>query len=187
MKKRVTFLVFVFVAVLLFTSCQIEAIVPEDQQTISGYIENKSLYQECVSFLSSLGYDALISKVDYMSTESTKDFEGLYIQNMEDNTATACNEPCLIALFENTGVKIVDYITRDGLDLCNFSFSLPSKNFDYGFYFVSEDKPVYFGDFEADLMENGKGFSYEQKASYGVKFTYYTEKIEDHYYYYEIA
>ena len=31
------------------------------------------------------------------------------------------------------------------------------------------------------------GFSYEKKASYGAKFTYYTEKIEDHFYYYEIA
>ena len=35
-----------------------------------------------------------------------------------------------------------------------------------------------------NAMERGKLIvSYEKKASYGVKFTYYTEKIEDHFYY----
>ena len=164
-----------------------EPVVPEDQKTISHFSEYENLYKDCVDYISSLGFEALISRVDYWSPEGSEEMDGLYIQNMEDNSFTACTEPCVLALFENSGVKMVDFICRDGLDLCTFSLSLASKNFDYGFYFVSDDKPVYFGDLTADLTPNGQGYSYEQKASYGVKFTYYTEKMEENYYYYEIA
>ena len=72
------------------------------------------------------------------------------------------------------------------LQICAFYMCIPGRNFDYGIYYVSEDKPIYFGDPSVTLVEKGNGFSYEKSASYGTKFSYYTEKIEDHFYYYEI-
>ena len=164
-----------------------EAVVPEDKETISGFTENKTLYIDCKDYITSLGYDSLISRVDYWAPDGSEGFDGFYVQNMEDNSFKALDEACILALFENSEVKMIDCIERDGLLLCTFSMCLASKNFDYGFYYVSEDKPVFFGDLSAELMENGNGYSYEKKASYGVKFTYYTEKIEDNFYYFEIT
>lgn len=187
MKRKFVFLSFILIFTLVFSSCQMEPVVPEDQKTISGFTENKSLYSDCIQFVSSLGYDALISRVDYWSPEGSEELDGLYIQNMDDNSFLPCKEPCVVALFENTDVKMIDFISRDELKLCSFSLCLASKSFDYGYYFTSTDKPVYFGDLGADLIENGNGYSYEQKASYGVKFSYYTEKMEDNFYYYEIT
>lgn len=172
---------------MVLSSCQMEAVVPEDQVTISGFSENKSLYLDCISYITSQGYDSLISRTDFWAPEGSEGLDGFYIQNMEDNSFKPCKEPCISALFENSDVKMIDFIERDGLSLCTFSMCLASRNFDYGFYYVNEDKPVFFGDLSAELMENGKGFSYEKKASYGVKFTYYTEKVEDNIYYFEIT
>ena len=187
MKRNLVFLSIVLIFTMLFSSCQMEPVVPEDQKTISGFSENENLYTDCVNYVSSLGFDALISRVDYWSPEGSEEMEGLYIQNMDDNSFIPCKEPCVVALFENTDVKMIDFISRDELNLCSFSLCLASKNFDFGFYFVSSDKPLYFGDLSAELTENGQGYSYEQKASYGVKFTYYTEKMADNFYYYEIT
>ena len=47
-------------------------------------------------------------------------------------------------------------------------------------YYVSEDKPVFIGNFSAELSAEGKGYSYE-----GNRMRYYTEKISPHFYYFD--
>jgi len=106
---------------------------------------------------------------------------------MQNGSFQSCDNSDLQYLFEQTEVKLIDWIRREDLEICAFDMCIPGKNFDYGIYYTSGDKPVYFGDPGLELSPSGNGFCFEQKASYGAKFTYYTEKIEDHFYYYEIA
>ena len=172
---------------LLLTSCSMEATIPENTQTVSHFMENKQLYQDSISYFEAFDFDALVSRNDYYSIEGSEKFSELYMQNMKDNSFTACDDKALKALFEQTDVKLVDWIRREDVVICSFDMCIPGKNFDYGIYYTSGDEAVYFGDPSVDLTASGNGFSYEKKASYGTKFTYYTEKIEDHFYYYEIS
>ena len=183
--KRLLFLL--MIPVVFFTSCSIEPTIPENARTFSQYIDQKALYQECISYFQSLDYDAMVSRNDYYSIQGSENFTGLYIQNMKDKSIVSCNSEALSRLFEQTDVKLVDWIQRGDTYICSFDMCIPGKNFDFGIYYTSGEKPIYFGDPSMELTESGNGFSYEKKASYGAKFTYYTEHIEDHFYYYEIA
>ncbi len=185
MKKSI--LILVLSCVLLLSSCTMDATIPENTQTFSYFAENKELFINSTQKLQSLEFDALISRTDFYAPAGSEDFEGLYIQNMENGAFSEYSDPDVQALFDYTDVKLIDFIERDGVVICAFDFCLPTKNFDYGVYYTSENEPIYFGDPSMELLPSGNGFTYEKKASYGAKFTYYTEKIEDNYFYYEIS
>lgn len=184
MKKKIFVLL---LTVLLFcTSCQMEEVIPAQSDTFSLFYENEEFYRDSVEALLSIEFDALISRNDFYAPDGSENFTGLYIQNMEEKTFSEYSDAQIDALFINTDVKLIDKLQIEELSICAFDMCVPGHNFDYGIYYVSEDKPVYFGDPSINLNEKGNGFSYEKPASYGTKFTYYTEKITDHYYYYEI-
>ncbi len=185
MKRK--FLILCLILTLLFTSCQMEEIIPEQGDTFALFYENESSYRESVDSLLAIDYNCLISRTDFYRPDGSENFTGLYIQNMSDSTFSECNDHALIKLFESSSVKLVDFMKVEELKICTFDMCVPGRNFDYGIYYVSEDEPVYFGDVSITLQESGTGFSYQKSASYGTKFTYYTEKITDHFYYYEIS
>lgn len=180
------FLIFLLVAVLVFSGCSMEETIPGQTEAYTLYYNNEGLYLEVIDSLKQRGENCLISRTDYFAPSGSEDFTGLYVQNMDSKEFYEEKDARIQLLFENTDVKLIDYLTVDALVICTFDMCIPSKNYDYGFYYVSEDKPIYLGDPSVDLTENGRGFSYEQSASYGVKFTFYTEKIKDNIYYYEI-
>lgn len=184
MKKTLTAILLVIS--ILLCSCQMEEVIPEQGDTCSIYFEHEELFQNSVDALLELSCDCLISRSDYYSPEGSENFTGLYIQNMSDSSFSEYNDPVIQSLFEETNVKLADVLRVEDLLICAFDMCVPGRNFDYGIYYVSEDEPIYFGDPSIPLVEKGNGFSYERAASYGTKFTYYTEKITDHYYYYEI-
>ncbi len=181
------FLILLLLSVLFMSSCSIEATIPENSRTFSHYLDNKELYQDAVSYFETLDFPALVSRNDYYSIKGSEDYTDLYIQNMDDLSISACKNPSIQILFEQTDVKLIDWIRMGNLEVCAFDMCIPGKNFDYGILYTSEDSPIYFGDPSVELAPSGNGFCYEKKASYGAKFTYYTEKIADHFYYYEIA
>lgn len=185
MSKKLLIL-FLLLAMLL-TSCSMEATIPENTQTVSHFFESKEIYEASVAYFDSLDFDAMVSRNDYYSVDGSEKYTGLYLQNMKDGTFSSCDDAALKALFDQTDVKLVDWIRRDDLEICAFDMCVPGKNFDYGIYYTSGDSPIYFGDPSIELEESGNGYSYEKKADYGTKFTYYTEKIEDHFYYFEIS
>ncbi len=185
MKRKIFSILF---ALLLFlSSCSMESTIPENTVTFSYFTENRELFYESVKKLEEIEFDALISKTEYYMPAGSEDFDGIYLQNMEDQSFSEFSDSSFEILFDSTDVKLVDLIRREDLVICAFDMCLPTKNFDYGIYYSSSNEPVYFGDTSAKLMESGNGFSYEKKASYGTKFTFYTEKIEDNYFYYEIS
>ncbi len=171
---------------LLLSSCAMEEMIPQQTDTFSMYHSNASLYGECVKAISDLGYPCLISRTDYFAPSGSEDYLGLYIQNMQDQSFAPCEIECVKVLFESSDVKLIDLVFHDDLVICSFDMCVPGRSFDYGIYYTSKDQEIFIGDPSVSLFENGNGFSYEEKASYGVKFSYFTEKITDYYYYYEI-
>ncbi len=184
MKKKLTAILLLFS--ILLCSCQMEEVIPEQGDTCSIYFEHKELFQNSVEALLKIDYDCLISRTDYYSPEGSENFTGLYIQNMSDSSFSEFTESSVQTLFDETNVKLVDFLRVEDLSICAFDMCVPGRNFDFGIYYVSEDAPIYFGDPSIPLIQKGNGFTYEKAASYGTKFTYYTEKIADQFYYYEI-
>ena len=185
MNKKILILLLLFT--LLFTSCAMEATIPENSQTFSIYFDHSQLFSDSVQKLMLFEEDVLISRNDYFRQEGSENIEGLYIQKMADQSFQAYADNTIQNMIDIGGVKLIDVAHKNGITVCCFDLCVPGRNFDYGIYYVSEDKPIFLGDVTYQLGESGNGYSYEQPASYGTKFTYYTEKITDHYYYYEIS
>lgn len=183
--KKIIILITVTISLLL-NSCSMEATIPENDISMDAFLQEKQRFEASVNELSSYDFDLLISRTDYYSPQGSEDFSSLYMQNMNDMSFSVFDGKETTALFYTTEVKLIDLVNRDGLTLCVFDLCRPNKNFDYGYYYVSEDRPVFIGDPSVTMTPNGDGFTYEKKVSYGNSSTYYTEKIEDHYYYYEI-
>lgn len=148
--------VLVLLSMILFTSCSMEPTIPENARTFSQYTEQKELYQECISYFQALGYDAMVSRNDYYSIDGSEKYSGLYVQNMKNGAISACDHKSIQILFQQTDVKLIDWIQRDGLSICAFDMCIPGKNFDYGIYYTSADEAVYFGDPALELTESGK-------------------------------
>jgi len=183
--KRTLCLILI-ISLFALSSCSMESVIPETGETYSYYFDNQTLFFDAVDVLEKIGHDAFISKTEYYSIENTDGIVDYYIQNMADSTYLPYDNTTVEKLFDVCNVKLIDVIYRGDLTVCSFDRCIPGKNYDYGIYYISNDSPVYFGDPTLPLTESGKGFTYEQSASYGTKFTYYTEKLADHYYYYEI-
>lgn len=185
MKSRFIFLLFCLS--ILLTSCSMEATIPENQSTFSIYFDHNDLFDQCVDVLDENGYDCMISRSDYYSVQGSEDIAGMYLQNMSDQSVVAFENETVQMLFDRCGVKLIDLVYKNGITVCSFDLCIPGRNFDYGIYYVSEDSPIYLGDITYQLQEKNNGYVYEQKSSFGTSFTYYTEKITNHYYYYEIS
>ena len=172
---------------ILLSSCAMEATIPENQESFTVFLENRELFSDCVEEIMAMDNDCLISRTDFYAPAGSEDFVGLYLQNLEDSSFQAYESLKIKHLMENCGVKLISTKHDAGLFICAFDMCTPGKNFDYGFYYVSEDNPIYLGDPSISLVESENGYVYSQKADYGTKFSFYTEKVADHYYYYEIT
>lgn len=186
MKKRSVILLGLVVILLLY-SCSMEPTIPENDQTVNDFSNNIHLYEKSVEVIEKIGFDCLISRTDFYAPEGSEKFDGFYLQNMKTSEFESFSDPDVEILFETCGIKLIDALFSEDSMICAFDMCLPGKNFDYGIYYTSEDRPLYFGNPSLELSPSGNGFSYEKKASFGVQFTYYTEKICNHFYYYEIA
>ncbi len=185
MKKYCLF--FCLPLIFLFSSCSMEATIPENQDSFATFLENRELFFDSVEEVRALDYDCMISRNDFYSIAGSEDFVGLYLQNLNDSTFLSYENSKISHLMQNCGVKLISTKHDGQLFICAFDMCVPGKNFDYGFYYVSEDNPIYLGDPSISLTPSENGYVYYQKADYGTKYTFYTEKVADHYYYYEIT
>ena len=185
--KRFFCLVLVCSIFLLGSCSAMMPVIPNNSTMESIYFENMNLFVNCVDEIREINYDCLISRNDYYSVEGSEAINGIYIQNMNNLSVSEYQSEQINQLYRETDVKLIDSIRTDDLFICVFDLCKPDKNYDYGIYFVSEDKPIYFGDPSMALQETENGYIYEQKASYGTRLTYFTKKISENYYYYEIS
>lgn len=184
--KRVICLCLMLTIVIL-SGCSMEPVIPATGETFSYYFENQELFSQAVATLSEIDFDALISKTEYYAPDGSENFTSCYLQNMDDLSYTSYDEETVVQLFANCNVKMIDVIYRGDLTVCSFDMCIPGKSYDYGIYYTSGNMPIYLGDPAAVLGESENGYVYEQSASYGTKFTYYTEKLSENFYYYEIT
>lgn len=172
--------------ILFLSSCAMENVIPEQEESNSVFFDNAALYESAVLELADISYDCLISRTEFYRPDEAGDYVGVYIQNMQDKSLVPYDGGAVKALLTG-GVKMIDMIRRDDLVLISFSLCIPGKSFDYGYYYSSANRAVYLGDPSRDLTPEKTGFVYTQKTSLGSSVTYYTESLTDAFYYYEIS
>lgn len=177
----VLFLLFVF------SSCSLTAsVAPEHTDTTRAFYENRELFLRCAEAVATLRENVLISRSDLYAPEGLGDRSGMYIENMESRTFSSFENRDVALLFSEAGIVTLDAVWHEDLCVIAFSLTKPGKNADYGYYYTSGEKPVYLGDPAAELDELNGSYRYEVKTSLGSGFTFYTEPMSDHFYYYEI-
>lgn len=173
--------------ILLLTSCAaMSSYVPAAGDTVSVVLDHLELFQKATEETERIAYDCTITSTVYYKAAEAADLSGLYILNVKEKKAEKYTSLYFSSLAENCSVKLIDLVRRGSLSICSFGMTRPGSSFDYGVYYVSEDKPIYIGDPTVSLTEKGNGFSCVVSASYGSSFSFYTEKIAPNYYYYEI-
>ena len=174
--------------VLLFTSCAAGSYIPDENSTFSILLENRELFDRAVDETLSNGFACTVSSTVYYKPDEAAELSGTFIINMETGLAEKYQSNYFTSLSENCSVKVIDLVVKDnGLVICSFDFCKPGRDYDYGVYYVSDDRPIFIGDPGASLSADQNGFTYTISGSYGASMNYYTEKISDHYYYYEIS
>ncbi len=184
MKKTIAWLL-AFLTLIL-SSCSMQSYIPEETSTVSNFLDYEDLFLLAVEETSLHPFDCLVSSTVYYAPDEIGELTGLYLMNMEENTCEKYTSSYFSSLSENCSVKLIDLVRRDELLICSFDMCKPGRNYDYGIYYVSEDRPLYLGDPTAALTERGDGFVFTQKTGFSSTMTFYTEKITDHFYYYEI-
>ena len=172
---------------LLFSSCAMESYIPEETDTISNFRDHEELFRLAVEETAQTPFDCLVSSTVYYTPDEIGEITGLYRMNMEENTCEKYTSSYFSSLSENCSVKLIDLVRRDELLICSFDMCKPGRSYDFGIYYVSEDRPLFLGDPSASLSAKGDGFVYTQKAGPSSTMTFYTEKITDNFYYYEIS
>ena len=186
--KRILSVIFACFILFLSGCSAMESVVPENRDSMNRFRDHEEAYRTAVEVLVTYSDPFLIARAEEYPPATGEESvgEGYYFQNMRDQSVAPYEENSVEKLFFAAGVKLIDGVTNGEEKVISFDLCLPGKNYDYGFYYSSEDRPVYLGDLSAPLRQSDAGFAFDQKASYGSKFTFYTEKICDCYYYYEI-
>lgn len=187
MKRTLVLCMILLMILPLFSSCSFEAYVPENEDTINLFAENMEIFEMAVNEAQNFEFDCLISNTSYYIPQEANELVGLYVMNMDEHEAHAITNTVFSTLMNQCGVKMIDVIHRGDLTICCFGFSTPNHDFDYGYYYSTGNAPVYLGDPDQKLDQDGNGFSFKKSASFGSSITYYTEQISDSFYYYEIS
>ena len=108
MRKKILSVLLGVICLFAATSCQMENMIPDQEDTISLFQADESVYIDCVNALATRDFDCLISRPDFYAPEGSENFTGLYIQNMSTMEVQALEEKVFDALFSQTDVKLVD-------------------------------------------------------------------------------
>ncbi|MBQ3866827.1 MAG: hypothetical protein II776_07975 [Clostridia bacterium] len=172
---------------LILTGCGMESVIPEQKISTASFSDLSSLYRDAAAELAKIDYECTVSKTDLYRPSAVSDFVGFYILDIKNGTYSPYDGEAARALIETAGVKLIDKIRNKDTEVISFSHCVPGRNYDYGFYYCSDDRPVYLGDVTLTLTISGNGFAYEKKGALGVNMTYYTERVENNFFYYEIS
>lgn len=176
----------ILAACFFLCACGIDPIIPDQKESSGSFTDSFALYENAVEAIKAIPYDCLVSRTEYYRPEAAGDYVGQYILNMENDSFEPFDSDAIKALL-SSGVKLIDMIRSDDLTVISFSLCIPGRSYDYGYYYCSENKPVYLGDPSLELKPDKTGFSYEKKGNFGTGATYYTEQLAENYFYYEIT
>ena len=141
--------------------------------------EHRDLFVAAAQATRDLSDSAYISTIDYYKPSGApEDLTGLYVYDTNTHVTRALESKEITELFETCGVHSLGIRTQKGQYACEFSIGGSNRVYN-GVYYADPDVPLFLNDYSISLNENGAGYSYIVE-----KMNYYTEKIEDHFYYY---
>lgn len=170
----------VLLIVLSLTGCvQMEAVYPAVDEIFDKYTVHDTLFFRAAQEALAMEGDLFISTTSYYQPQNAKELSGLYVSDVKETSVRALENQPIATLFEMCDVKSMATRKEGDLQACEFNCG-GSGNYYCGVYYVSQDKPLYIGNFSAELAPSGQGFSYEGN---GVR--YFTQKISPHFYYFD--
>lgn len=174
------FLCLVLLAAALLTSCGgFQAVYPDVSSVMDKYKNNTKLFLDAAAEALAIEGDCFISTTEYYTPENAGTVAGLYVSDVKETKVSPLESSVISTLFAVCDVRSMATRTEGELSACEFNCG-GSGSYYCGVYYVSEDKPVFIGNFSAELSASGEGYSYE-----GNGMRYYTEKISANFYYFD--
>ena len=141
--------------------------------------DHRELFVAAAKEAQTLSDSAYISTIGYYKPSGApENLSGLYVYDTEKKETRALESEPITALFETCGVHSLGIRTQNGQYACEFSIGGSNRIYN-GIYYADPDKPLFLNDYAITLAPDGAGYSYVVE-----KMNYYTEKIEDRFYYY---
>jgi hypothetical protein len=160
-------LLIIFIS-LICTSCS-EQVIESKKEMCSKVKEHQSELEELVVYLKTLDKEITITKAERDPDDSWKNYLDF------DNQL-------LPQMFEEFGIRILDTDEESVDTQKNVTFSCERSYGYWGFYYVENDQYIGWSGSKMyyPTEKEGKGYSSVSGSVY-----YYTEKITDHWYYFE--
>ena len=158
------------------------------QEIIEVVDDNRDLLQEAADEIISRGcYSVYVSTAEKGELLDHPEIEGLYSIISKDRDDDRVYESIDDDVFDRVlGIHGIEFISFDP-DFkefgCGGSGFGPGTHY-YGFYYAEDDVPAGIWGEDFDLTESGDGWIWEEGGSGDNR--YYTEKILDNWYYYEM-
>ena len=176
MKVKITALL--LVCLILLCGC-FDSYLPEQNEIEKQFLQNKVAYQKAAEAAFSYEGEHYFSTTQLSRPENWEGGEGVYIGDMEQNVNLIEND-ALYKIFTNCNVYSMHTSVTSLMKVCEFNCAGSGSVYS-GVYYTSANEPLCLMDFSVQLAENGEGFL----AELGDWGYYYTEKIEDGFFYYE--
>lgn len=165
--------------------CTFEEFQPDRAQIIDNFKNNREIFINSATEALAYEKDMYISTSDkypVKDSETDENITGVYSADVDEKGISAYRSISSSAfnnLFTICGVDAIATSYDDEMAVCEFNCG-GSGRYYFGVYYTKNDSPLFLGDYNAELKENEVGFSYKTSD-----ITYYTEKIEDNFYYFE--
>lgn len=206
MKIKMIFILNIIIASTLITSCGLLKGYLSKQEIIKVVKENQDLLDRVPDEIKNLSYPSCaISTTEKISIErqlspyndndkdnsNYRDIQGLYLQIVNEdgsNSFFSLRNDVLSEVLNISGVMEIDTSASDNRFF--ISFDCGGKGFGsvmtyYGFYYTQDDLPIGWGGEDVDLAQNSTGWTL--KESEDSDNIYYTERITDNWFYYEMS
>ena len=154
-------------------------IYPTQNDVGNKYLSNKQLFFDAANQALGFEGDVFISTAEYYRPENYPNLSGLYVSNVAETKVEEIENEIISILFERCEVKSIATRTEGGVKACEFNCG-GSGSYYCGVYYVSQDRPVFIGNFSVELDETKDGFSCE---SNGIR--YFTQKLAENFYYFD--
>ncbi|MBE6551342.1 MAG: hypothetical protein E7665_04325 [Ruminococcaceae bacterium] len=184
MRVIVKLLIPVLCLFMLF-GCTFEQFQPDRAQIIDNFKANRDIFAGAVDEALAYEKDMYISTSDkypVKDSETDENIVGVYSADVNEAGVSAYRSISSSAfnnLFTICGVDAIATSYSEELSVCEFNCG-GSGRYYFGVYYTNDGSPLFLGDYGAELKESENGFSYKTSD-----ITYYTEKIEDNFYYFE--
>ena len=181
--KRIACLALASVACLPLVSCGMQTYVPEKSEVIAVYENNSSCMLEAAEDMIKLDREVVVSHTDNYAIDSDDraitEYKGLYISDTFGGYEKYQNEN-IESLLTGSGAKSISVTNSDGFSIVEFNCGGGGKYY-RGVYYSSDNSIKNLVIPDGRLIASGDGFIYDGDEVY-----YYTEELDDCFFYYEL-